>query len=67
MKNHDVAVVMHRNYEGRWLADSYYFANETLSDSVLPDGDWIIVASEDGTLRQYRYYTTYIFLSVTTL
>nr|XP_012215089.1 PREDICTED: uncharacterized protein LOC105667701 [Linepithema humile] len=52
MKDHDVAVIMRKNIKGRWLTDNYYSANEI---STLPEGAWIIVASEDGTLRHYSW------------
>lgn len=61
MKSNDVALIMYRNSESKWSEHTYLSGND-VSRLEMPAGAWIVIANEDGTLRQYRYYFLYCVL-----
>jgi len=56
MNNYDIAVLMQKNSKGIWETKNYYYVKQL----TLEQGDWIIVVTDDGVVKQYRYFVFFL-------
>jgi len=63
MNNYDIAVLMQKNFKGIWEIKNYYYAKQQFT---MISGNWIIVITDDGVVKQYRYFVFFnmIFTSI---